>query len=63
MKKEDNDVALPHQESGFAFLKKHTLCRSLLRFQPASHCAPISPRHEAELRTAAEAARPFWKLG
>ncbi len=37
LSKADPSGALPHQESDCAFFKKHTLCGSLVRFQPAHH--------------------------
>ena len=44
-------IALPHQESDFAFFKKHTLCGSLLRFQSAHHFtdSPWPKRQEAAI--------------
>ena len=30
-------IALPHQKSDLTFFKKHTLCRSVLCFQPVHH--------------------------
>jgi hypothetical protein len=44
-------AALPHQESDFAFFKKHTLCGTLLRFQQSRHFtnSPSPKRQEAPI--------------
>ena len=59
-------VALPHQESDFAFFTKHALCGSFLRFQSAHHFAdflspkrPEAPMMRFKGRIPGEATRKF----